>query len=92
MDKTQADQDLARAGWRALTKRTAPVWAALGIAVVFTIRGWVCPPAALEVPEGLDFQWYGEHCGPGHGTAGEPVDELDAACARHDAAYREQSH
>lgn len=31
---------------------------------------------------------YGRYCGPGHSGPGEPVDAIDAACRRHDAAYK----
>lgn len=31
---------------------------------------------------------YGRYCGPGCSGPGEPVDCIDAACRRHDAAYR----
>lgn len=85
----EADRRLARAAWREFLRRKAPWWAALGIVVVFGIRGWLCSPEGLDRGCSPSFRWYGRHCGPGYGTAGEPVDELDEACRDHDRAYDE---
>jgi hypothetical protein len=85
--KREADKVLVRDAWALLWRRKAPLWAALGIVVVFTVRVVVC---SYEDPiaEGLDFEWYGNHCGPGHGTGDTVIDELDEACRRHDEAYK----
>lgn len=87
--RKDADAQLAAAGWCAVRTRSAPLWAAAGIAILFSVRAQFCTEQQLRVPDGVDFKWYGEHCGPGHGTAGAPVDELDAACRAHDRAYKE---
>jgi len=56
--------------------------------VVFSVRVFVCDYTEA-VPKGFDFQWYGNHCGPGHGGPDVGAkDELDAACKRHDAVYK----
>jgi hypothetical protein len=69
------DRTLARRAWQIGTP------AALVIAVVFSTRvACGCNPGGGPV----DFKFYGEHCGPGHGTDADPVDELDEACREHD--------
>jgi hypothetical protein len=82
----QADKELARGSWRQFVTKTRAALASLGIALVFTVRAYACDPDESGGP--LDFEWYGEHCGPGHGTDGEPIDEQDELCKKHDAAYR----
>jgi hypothetical protein len=85
--KREADKNLARSAWGLLWNQKAPLWATLGIIIVFTVRSTVCS-YENDIPAGVDFEWYGEHCGPGHGDPdSEAMDELDAACKRHDEAY-----
>jgi hypothetical protein len=84
----ESDKTLAKTAWSLLWSRKTPILATLGVALTFTIRTFTCSYEDSSVPENLDFEWYGEHCGPGHGTDGEAIDELDAACKRHDAEYR----
>jgi len=87
-DLRQADRELAKASWTAVWRGSAPLWAGLAMAIVFFGRSLVCSYEE-PIPEGLDFEWYGNHCGPGHGDPDDPaIDELDEACKRHDAAYR----
>ena len=87
--RREADETLATRAWALVWNRKTPIWATLGVAVVFTIRVYACS-SPDPYPDKLDFEWYGEHCGPGHGDPDrEPVDELDAACKRHDEAYRQ---
>jgi len=83
----EADRTLAKRAWQLVWNRKTPVFATLGVAVVFTVRAFACQYEE-PYPAELDFKWYGNHCGPGHGTAGDAVDELDEACRRHDEAYR----
>lgn len=84
-----ADISLASRAWQLIWNRKTPFVATLGVALVFTIRVFVCQ-YDKPYPSELDFEWYGEHCGPGHGDPNrEPIDELDEACRRHDAAYVE---
>ena len=60
--------------------------AAAGVAFFFFFRSrFGCEP---ESPEGIEFEWHGNHCGPGHGDPDAPAkDDLDKACKKHDAAY-----
>jgi len=83
----EADKTLAKRAWQLVWNRKTPFFATFGVAVVFSVRALVCGYAE-PYPSGLDFEWYGEHCGPGHGTGGVAVDELDEACQRHDEAYK----
>ena len=85
--RKDADKELSKAAWGLVWNRKTPFFATFGLAVVFSVRAFVCNYEA-PYPEELNFEWYGEHCGPGHGTGGEAVDELDEACRRHDEAYR----
>ena len=86
--KREADKTLAQKSWALVWNRKTPLWATLGVAIVFTVRAAVCS-YDIPVPDGLDFDWYGEHCGPGHGDPDkEAIDELDEACKRHDEAYK----
>lgn len=85
--KRKADATLARKAWSLAWNKKTPIWATVGVAFVFTLRVWVCEYED-PYPNGLNFEWYGEHCGPGHGTGGEVIDELDEACKRHDEAYK----
>jgi len=86
-ERKEADKTLASAARGLLWGRKTPFLATFGVAVTFTIRAVACDYAE-PVPAGLDFDWYGEHCGPGHGSDKDAIDELDAACKRHDAAYK----
>lgn len=87
----ESDKTLARSAWSLVWNRKTPFFATFGVAVVFSVRAFACDYSEA-VPEGLDFEWYGEHCGPGHGDPDkEAIDELDEACKRHDAVYREQN-
>ena len=86
--KREADRSLAKKAWDLVWNRKTPFLATLGVAIVFSVRAWACDYTETY-PKGLDFEWYGNHCGPGHGTGGDAVDELDAACKRHDEAYRD---
>lgn len=83
---SDADATLARGAWGLIRRGVGSVrmrLAALGVAVLFTVRAIACDPTP---PEGVRFEWWGEHCGPGHGTDGEPVDALDELCRDHDRA------
>lgn len=83
----EADLSLAKRAWQLVWNRKTPLLATLGVAIVFTVRAFTCSYED-PYPAGLDFEWYGEHCGPGHGNPDrEPVDELDEACRRHDEVY-----
>jgi hypothetical protein len=87
--RKEGDAKLASTARKLLWSRKTPFLATFGIVVVFSVRVTMCDYTE-EIPEGLDFQWYGNHCGPGHGNPDAAVkDELDAACKRHDEAYRE---
>lgn len=84
----ESDKQLASTAKKLLWSRKTPFFATFGVAVVFSIRVFACDYTE-PVPEALDFEWYGEHCGPGHGDPTKEADDaLDAACKRHDAAYR----
>lgn len=89
--KKEADRRLAQRAWSLAWSRKTPIWAGLGVAVVFLFRAFVCDYEDTSA-EDLDFKWYGEHCGPGHGDPNrEPVDELDEECRRHDEVYQRAS-
>ncbi|MBL8253567.1 MAG: hypothetical protein JNJ76_08210, partial [Candidatus Competibacter sp.] len=45
----------------------------------------------LEVVPESGVPVHGNWCGPGHG-GGQPVDELDAACMRHDQCYDQNGY
>ena len=81
---------MAKSAWALVWNLKTPLWATLGVAIIFSVRVAFCS-YEVAVPGGLDFEWYGEHCGPGHGDPDkEAIDELDEACKRHDAAYEAQ--
>jgi hypothetical protein len=84
MSTQEADQKLASGAWDLIRKGVGS-WrmrvAALGVALTFTVRAAACDDPH---PDAVDFKWWGEHCGPGHGTDGDAVDELDALCKKHD--------
>ncbi len=82
-EKSNPDLELASEGARVALKAFVKGFAAVALAIVFAFRGLFCDPTP---PDGLEFKYWGEHCGPGHGTDGEPVDDLDAACFEHDRA------
>ena len=88
MEEENPDKALARDAWSQFGRAIRTAIAAAGVGLVFTSRACLsCDPTP---PEGLDFEWYGNHCGPGHGNPDDPaIDELDAACKRHDAALDE---
>jgi hypothetical protein len=88
-ERQESDRTLAKTARGLLWSRKTPFFATFGVAVVFSIRTFACDYTETY-PEGLDFEWYGEHCGPGHGDPDkEAIDELDEACKRHDAAYKQ---
>jgi hypothetical protein len=89
--RKESDEELASTAKKLLWNRKTPFFATFGVALTFTIRAFACDYTE-PVPTGLDFQWYGEHCGPGHGSDKDAIDELDAACERHDAAYKENKN
>ena len=66
---------------RRLRRRARAVWILFALRVALR---WHSRPSRH-----LAFAWHGRHCGPNHGRSGvRPVDELDSACADHDAWYR----
>lgn len=71
--------DGARVAWRSLVK----FFAAAALAITFGVRGLMCDPYPGDGPS---FEYWGNHCGPGHGTDGDAVDDLDEACRKHDGA------
>jgi len=87
-ERKEADKELSKTAWRLVWNRKTPFFATFLLAVTFSVRVFVCDYTE-EVPKGLDFEWYGEHCGPGHRSDNAPIDELDAACKRHDDAYKQ---
>jgi len=58
---------------------------ALARAVAIAFRTW--KRWSGRVPKGR-VALYGRYCGPGHSGPGQPIDAIDAACKRHDAAYK----
>ena len=72
--------DGARVAWKSLVK----FFAAGALAITFAVRGLMCEAYPSEGPV---FEYWGNHCGPGHGTGGEALDDLDEACRKHDRAY-----
>ena len=90
-DLKKADKALAKKAWALVWNRKTPFFATLGIAIVFTLRPFLCE-YEKPFPAGLSFKWYGEYCGPGYGGSGaQAVDELDEACQEHDNAYEQAS-
>lgn len=85
VQKREADQAFVRRVWSLLLQRKAPLWAALGILIVFSFRVAFC---SYTSSDSIKFRWYGNHCGPGHGTGDPAIDELDEECQKHDEAYR----
>jgi hypothetical protein len=88
-ERKDADKELSKTAWKLVWNRKTPFFATGLLALTFSIRVAVCDYTEA-VPEGLDFKWYGEHCGPGHKSDNIPIDELDAACQRHDKAYEQE--
>lgn len=86
-EEKNPDAVLARGAWKEFKYAMRALVAAAGIGIVFATRVTCgCDPAP---PEGLDFEWYGNHCGPGYGDPESPaIDSLDERCKKHDAAIR----
>jgi hypothetical protein len=83
------DKILAGEAWAKFGRAFRALVAAAGIGLVFTTRATLGYDPTH--PGGLDFEWYGNHCGPGHGDPDDPaIDDLDEACKRHDAALSEK--
>lgn len=88
-EENNPDETLAKSAWKEFKYALRGLVAAAGIMIVFGARAACgCDPTP---PEGLDFEWYGNHCGPGHGNPEDPaIDKLDEHCKRHDAALRKK--
>jgi len=88
-ERKNADKELSKTAWSLVWNRKTPFFTTALLALTFSVRTFVCDYTE-DVPETLDFKWYGEHCGPGHKSDNAPIDELDAACQRHDEAYKKE--
>ncbi len=74
------DATLARRAWAIGTP------AALAVAILFGVRSCAgCDPTNTGP---VEFEFHGNHCGPGHGTGTDAVDALDEACRQHDEDLR----
>lgn len=85
----EADNKLASTARTLIKSSKVPTFYAVCLTIVFSIRASACSDEFYEKNEPVPtFEFYGEHCGPGHGTGADPIDELDQACLEHDQAYK----